>query len=367
VKSFKIALPVFLLLFANYCFSQSAAKTQPASKSGSPAPASSAQPQATTEKAKPEEAGVPPVRPDAIFKDIVATIDGKPIFGRDLEAIVRRELAPIGNPEWKNLREDYRGDLTYRALSLLVNSKLIYQKALSAGINASDAEVQSELDRISKTYRSDAEMNAALAGQFMDRASLKKSIHESLTVRKYQEETIEKKIAVTPKELGDYYAANPEKFNHPDIVKLSLIAILAGETDAQDALAKQKAEGILARVKKGEDFAKLAKENSIDVSASEGGDMGYISKDEIVEPEFANAAFSLAVGDAKVIKTQSRYIIFKVTDFRKKGISTLEEIKPQLTAFLKDEKIKVEVTNLINQLKDQAKIEYLISYKPLTP
>jgi peptidyl-prolyl cis-trans isomerase C len=367
VKSLKIALPVFLFISANFCFSQSDVKTRPASKSGSPAPASSAQAQAKTEKAKPQEEVVPSAGPNAIFKDIVATIDGKPIFGRDLESIVRRELAPIGNPEWKNLREDYRADLTYRAMSLLINSKLIYQKALSVGIKVPDAEVQAELQRISKTYRSDAEMNAMLASQLLDRASLQKSLLESLTVQKYLDEMIEKKITVTPEELGKYYSANPEKFKHPDIVRLSLIAILAGETDDQDALVKQKAEGILARVKKGEDFAKLAKEYSTDVSASKGGDIGYIAKDEIMEPEFAKAAFSLAVGDAKLVKTQARYIIFKVTDTKKEGISTIEEIKPQLTDFLKDGKIEAETTKLIDQLKDQAKIEYLIPYKPLVP
>jgi peptidyl-prolyl cis-trans isomerase C len=366
VKSFKIALPVFLFIFASFCFSQSAAKTQPVSKSASPVPASSNQPQVKKEKAKSDEEVVPPVGPNAIFPEIVARIDGKPIFGRDLESIVLKELSTIGNPEWKNLREDYRGNLTYQAISLLINSKLIYQKALSVGIKATDDEVKEELQRISKTYRSDAEMNAVLSSQLMDRASLQESLHESLTVRKYLEETIEKKIAITPEELGKYYAANPEKFNHPDMVKISLIAILAGENDSQDALAKQKAEAILARVKKGEDFAKLAKENSIDPSASKGGDMGYISKEQ-TEPEFANAAFSLAVGDAKLIKTQSRYVIFKVIDSKKAGMWALEEIKPQLTDFLKDEKAPAETTKLINQLRDQAKIEILISYKPLNP
>jgi parvulin-like peptidyl-prolyl isomerase len=367
VKSLKIALPVFLFIFANFCFSQSPGNTQPASKSVSPAAASSAQPQAKKEKAKSEEDVVPPVGPNAIFPEIVAKIDGKPIFGRDLESIVRRELAAIGNPEWKNLREDYRGNLTYQAISLLINSKLIYQKALSAGIKATDEEVKEELQRVARTYGSDAEMNAVLATQLMDRAALQESLHESLTVEKYLNETIEKKIVITPEELGKYYAANPEKFNHPDIVRINLIAILAGETDAQGALAKQKAESILARVKKGEDFAKLAKENSIDPSASKGGDMGYISKDQIVEPEFANAAFSLAVGDAKLIKSQSRYIIFKVIDSKKAGMSKLDEITPQLTNFLKDEKKPAETTKLINQLRDQVKIEYLIPYKALNP
>jgi peptidyl-prolyl cis-trans isomerase C len=369
VKSLiKIAIPAFLFIFASFCFSQSTAKTQPASKASSPAPASSAKPQAKVEKAKTdEEEAVPPAGPNALFPAIIARINGKPILGRDLESIVRRELATIGSPEWKDLREDYRGNLTYSSVTLLINSKLIYQKALSAGIKATDAEVQAELQRISKTYRSDAEMNAALASQMMDRALLQKSLSESLTVQKYLDETIEKKITVTAEEMAKFYAAHPDDFKHPDLVRISLIVMLAGEADSPDASAKQRAEAVLARVKKGEDFAKLAKENSIDASASMGGDIGFNTK-EGLNPEYAAAAFSLAVGEARLARIGSNYFIYKVTEKKKEGIATLEEVKQQLTDFLKNEKVQAEATKLINQLKDQAKIEVLIPYgKPLNP
>jgi parvulin-like peptidyl-prolyl isomerase len=368
VKSLtKIAIPAFLFVFTIFCFSLSTAKAQPASKPDSPAPASTAQPQAKTETVNAEEEEAPPVGPNAIFPKIVARIDGKPIFGRDLESIVRGELANIRSPEWKNLSEDYQGKLTYGGLSLLINSKLIYKKALSVGIKATDEEVKAELQRISKTYRSDAEMNAILAKQGLDRASLQESLRESLTVQKYMDETIEKKITVTPEEVGKFYAENPEGAKHPDMVRISMIVMLAGEADDEDALAKRRAEAVLARVKKGEDFAKLAKENSIDDSASDGGDMGYVIKKDITELEIANAAFSAAVGDAKLIKIGSKFIILKITGKKKEGISTLEEVKPQITDILKEKKFQEEKGKLINDLRDHAKIEYLIPYRTLKP
>jgi peptidyl-prolyl cis-trans isomerase C len=367
VKSLtKIALPLFLFIFAGYVFSQSPAKTQPAPKAS--APASQAQPQAKAEQAKPEpEEVILPAAPDAIFPAVVARINGKPIPGRDIESMVRRELAAIGNPEWKDLREEYRGELTYQALTLAINTHLIYQKALASGIKVTDAEVQSELQRISKTYKSDAEMNVALARQMMDRASLQKSLSQSLTVSKFLDQSIDKKITVTPEEVAKYYNAHPDNFKHPDIVRTSQISIAAGDTDDQDAVAKQRAEALLARVEKGEDFAKLAKENSVDPAASRGGDLGYNSKENL-DPEYAAAAFSLSVGDVKLIKIRSGYVIIKLIDKKKEGMSTLEEVKPQLTDFLKNEKSQVEATKLINQLKDQAKMEILIPYgQPLKP
>jgi parvulin-like peptidyl-prolyl isomerase len=160
--------------------------------------------------------------------------------------------------------------------------------------------------------------------------------------------------------MAKYYSSHPTEFQHPDIVRTSHILIQpAGDAPEQDTLAKQRAEAILARVKKGEDFAKLAKENSVDGSASQGGDVGFSSKDSLA-PDYAEAAFSLPVGGVKLIKTAYGYHILKVTDKKKEGLSTLEESKDQLTAFLKDQKSQSELAKLVNKLRDEAKVEIVI-------
>ncbi len=361
----KFAVPGYLFIFAVFCFSQTAPKAQ-GPKAG--APAATAKQPAKPEPAKPEEDEViPPAESNAIFPTIVARVNGKAVAGRDLEAIVRRELSSIGSPEWKNLREDYRGQLTLNGLNTLINAKLVYQKALASGVKATDAEVQAELQKIAKTFKSDAEMNAALAKQLTDRAALEKDMYQSLAVSKYISENIDKKVTVTPEEVAKYYTSNPNEFQHPDIVRTSHILIPAGDTAAEDALAKKRAEDVLARVKKGEDFAKLAKEYSTDASASQGGDVGFSSRDALVS-EYAEAAFSLPVGGVKLVRTELGYHIIKVTDKKKEGLSTLEEVKPQLTEFLKNQKAEAELTKLVNQLRDQAKIEILIpAGQPLQP
>ncbi len=364
VKSMtKFAVPGFLLLFAGLCFSQSAAKSQKAPpKASSPAPAAAETPQAKT-----DDEAIPEASPGAIFPAVVARVGGKPIFGRDLETYVRRELISIGSPEWKNLREDFRGQLTLDGINQLINSKLLYQKALASGIKVTDAEVQAELEKITKTFKSDAEMNAALASQMTDRATLEKDLYQSLAVARYINETLEKKITVTPDELTKFYTANPTEFHHPDLVRTSHILIPGGGTAEQAAQAKQRAESILARAKKGEDFAKLAKEYSVDSSASQGGDIGFSSRDNLVA-EYADAAFSLPVGGVALAKSQSGYHVIKVTDKKGAGLSTLEEATPQLTEFLKNQKGQAELTKLLNQLRDQANIEILIpAGQPLKP
>lgn len=366
VKSLiKITVSGFLLLSIGLCFPQTQSKAPKAAPAASaPAPAQDAKPQP-----KPAEDDViPPAAPNAIFPAVVAMVNGKAILGRDLEGLIRRELASIENPEWKNLREDYRGQLIYNKLMTLINSKLLYQKAVAGGTKVADAEVQAELQKAAKNYASDAAFNAALASQNIDRVTLEKTLNESLTISKYIDETITKRIDVTQEELSKYYSSNPAQFNHPEIVRTSHILIQpAGDTPEQDTIAKERAEALLSRVKKGEDFAKLARENSVDGSASRGGDLGFASKDGMA-PEYAEAAFSLPVGSIKLVRTQYGYHIIKVTEKKKEGLATLEEVKPELTGFLKNQKAETELNILVNELRNNAKVEILIpAGQPLNP
>jgi len=269
-------------------------------------------------------------------------------------------ISSIGSPEWKNLREDYRNQLTLDLINVLINSKLLYQKAVESGFKVSDEEVQAEFQKIAKTFKDDAEMNAALAAQNTDRAALEKNLSETMVMSKFVEESVNKKVAVTQEELAKYYSSNPTEFHHPDLVRTSHILIRpAGDTPEQDAKARERAESLLARIKKGEDFAKLARENSVDASASQGGDIGLTSK-AALDPDYAAAAFSLPVGGLKVVKSQFGYHVIKVTDKKEEGVSTLEEVKEGLAEFLKSQKAQEELNKFVGELRNKAKIEILL-------
>jgi foldase protein PrsA len=69
---------------------------------------------------------------------------------------------------------------------------------------------------------------------------------------------------------------------------------------------------ILERLKKGEKFAELAKEMSLDTgSGKRGGDLGYFGRGKMVKP-FEAAAFKLSVGEtSEPIKTEFGYHVIK--------------------------------------------------------
>ena len=112
------------------------------------------------------------------------------------------------------------------------------------------------------------------------------------------------------------------------------------------------AKAALARVKGGEDFAKVATELSKD-PGGEGGDLGWFTKDRMV-PEFADAAFKLEPGQiSEPVKSQFGWHIIKVEEKRTKSFPPFEQVKEQAARYVAQK----AQTELITSLREKVKIE----------
>jgi len=115
---------------------------------------------------------------------------------------------------------------------------------------------------------------------------------------------------------------------------------------------EEEAKKALARIKAGEDFAKVATEVSKDPSGN-GGDLGWFTKDRMV-PEFSAAAFKLKKGEvSEPVKTQFGWHIIQVEDTRMKTFPPFEQVKDQAARYVAQ---KAE-SEAIAQLHSAAKIE----------
>lgn len=119
---------------------------------------------------------------------------------------------------------------------------------------------------------------------------------------------------------------------------------------------EDEAKKIATRVKGGEDFAKVAGEVSKDPgSKTDGGDLGFFTKDRMVEP-FAEAAFKLEPGQiSDPVKSQFGWHVIKLEEKRTKPAPTFEETKDQVESYLG----RKAQQDLIVGLRKDAKIERL--------
>ncbi|MEW6255892.1 MAG: peptidylprolyl isomerase [Pseudomonadota bacterium] len=123
-----------------------------------------------------------------------------------------------------------------------------------------------------------------------------------------------------------------------------------------------KAKEIAAKAKGGEDFSKLAKDNSKD-SAEDGGDLGYFTKDQMV-PEFAEAAFKMEKGQiSDPVKSQFGWHVIKVEDKRQKPVPSYEQVSDQIEQYL----VRKAQTELVTKLRADAKVEKASVPAPAAP
>ncbi len=116
---------------------------------------------------------------------------------------------------------------------------------------------------------------------------------------------------------------------------------------------EDQAKAVIVELEGGADFADLAKEHSTGPSGPSGGDLGYITREQVV-PAFGDAAFALAAGETskEPVQTQFGWHVIGVLD-RRDVEPTFEELEPQLRQDL----ARQIVTGLVAQLREGAEIE----------
>lgn len=163
------------------------------------------------------------------------------------------------------------------------------------------------------------------------------------------------------------YVVNPERFKTAEEVHLSHILF-----PGADAAAKTKAEAILKRLRAGEDFAQLAKDNSGDAgTAAKGGDLGFVSRGRMV-PEFEVAAFELDRPGAvsEIVQTKFGFHIIKLNERRLPRVREFAEVKADIVKDVKSNLLQEARAAEAQKLQSNAKVNqqaveaFSAGYKP---
>jgi len=297
----------------------------------------------------------PPAKPIEL-PEVVAIVNGKEIKRAELEEIFKAAVQSSGMNPANLSTEQQLGGYT-QLLNDLVERQLLLDA--SAAVKVSDADVDAEIKKFKSQFPDEAVFEAQMKQAGMNQEKLREDVREELQIRGYMQSKV-KAPDVTPEQAKSFYESNQKEFERPETVKASHILFMV-DPDAPAEVVKQKEEAAkkaAERAKKGEDFTTLAKELSEEPGAKEsGGDLGFFPKDRMV-PEFANAAFEQkidAIGEP--VKTQFGWHVIKVTDKKDAGTVPFDEVKDQISAYLKSTGQREAAQNVMKELKDNAKVE----------
>lgn len=194
---------------------------------------------------------------------------------------------------------------------------------------------------------------------------------------------------VTDDVAKKFFETNKDKFKHGERIRMSQIIIAAPEENigniegiksqivrvkpdispteldeaikAKKAELAKKAEEILKRAQKGEDFKLLANENTDDVqarAAKTGGDAGWVET-SMLQPEIKQVLDNLKAGQVapKVIPIEIGYVIMKVTERQPAGLFTFADVKDFIKQKLQEPNAKAALERWLNARRKTAKIE----------
>ncbi len=301
-----------------------------------------------------------------VVEEIVAKCNGDIVTRGDLERS-RRELI-------ENLRAggvvgaELEQQLAQREKNLLrdrIDQLILAQKAKDLNINV-DSDVSKQLAAI----QSDAKIADPDKFQVyikeqsgMSYEDFKQELKTRLLTQRVIREEVTEKMSVKHEDLEKYYNEHKTDFVRDERILLQEILISTeGKDDAGVAAAEKKAKDLVARARKGERFAEMARDNSDSVSSHDMGQLPPYKKGE-VSKNLEDLVWNQPKGYiTDPIRTSNGFLILRVEDHQKAGQAELSEVDSQITEKLLAPKLDAAVREYLTKLRKDAFLEIKADY-----
>lgn len=252
-----------------------------------------------------------------------------------------------------NIRSQMLDDLIVR--------KLLSQEARRRNITTKPADVDALIEQTKKQFKTPADFNSWLANRGVNASELRNVLTEEISMDELTAQ-ITSDVTVSDADMATYYRANPDQFTVQPAVKVShiLLAINPSSSVADKEAVRKRAQSLVAQLKKGADFAKLAKSNSDDIGTKENGGSLPIFERGRMEKPFEDAAFGGKKGDILgPIETGYGMHIIKVEQVLPQKMVELKDVKddPRLRAIIMRDKKQDKFDAFVAGLKAASKIQ----------
>ena len=299
--------------------------------------------------------------------ETAATVNGKAIKMEEVERAIKQQAqgqeAKLSPLELAQAR--------LQVLDGLIQQEVMFQKAEKENAVPKDEDVTVELNnQKTSSGMSAEEFDKRLKEAGETEASLREKIKKKLAIEKLIEKVTGKIEPPRDSEIDAFYNGNKEAFVKKRGVKLAAIIIDPtnsgeGDTTTNEQEAALKGNEIINQLRQGGDFAAIAREKSEDQSRLQGGDLGYVSEEELRQNFSSQIAATLMdpkfpIGQLQIAQTGGKFYILKLQERSDKDESlTLESpgIRQKVTDSLINARKQLLASSYQSLTMNEAKIE----------
>ncbi len=306
--------------------------------------------------------------------ETAATVNGKVIKLQEVERVIKQQ----GQGQEVRLSPLELAQARLQVLEGLIQQEVMFQKAEKEATVPTDEEVTAEFNkRKTASGRSQEEFDKKMKEAGETDASIRETIKEGLAIQKLTDKITGKIEPPKDSEIDAFYTGNKEAFVKKKGVKIAAIIIDPKKTSENDTTTNEqeailKAKEIFAKTQQpASDFASLARENSEDQNRLQGGDLGYVSEEELSQgfsPQLAAALMDpkFPIGQVTGAQAQGKYFIIKLQERSDKDEDlTLESpgIRQQVTDALINARKQLLAASYQTVAMNEAKIENFLAKK----
>ena len=256
--------------------------------------------------------------------------------------------------------QDIVNMLNTSTLDQLITQTILLQEAKKMGIQVSKADVDKEIARYKETM-TEEKFKQTMASNGWTEPKFKDMLEKDMIIAGLQKKIVADSKPPTDQEVVQYYEKNKKEFVTPANYQVRHILIKTegkqGDQSKIDLEAKTKALAILEQIKKGADFAEIAKQKSEDAGTAAEGGLFVFNSGEAV-PEFEAAAKSLSAGGItqQPVKTQFGYHIIKMEKTTQEKQKPFAEVKEEVVTKITDQAKQEKLNKYIEEARKKAVI-----------
>ncbi len=291
---------------------------------------------------------------------VVALVNGEPIHYSDVDKGIKEVMSQLEKDpsQFGNLKPDTT--LRKEILDWLVSTRLLVQEAQKLNINVEDSEVEMLVNTIKRRFPSEQKFLDALQEADLSIEQFKTNLTKELIVQKLLEQQLGSQIKdISDEDALKYYNEHGIELMQNEQIRVHHILFKVAETadPAKVKSVENKANSVLMRIKKGEDFEAIARQYSEDPSALKGGDIGFFSRGDMIK-NFEDAAFALKVGEvSNLVRTPLGFHIIRLDERKSSQKIPFEEVKVSIKLKLKQEHTNSLMQQYVEKLKSKADIK----------